>query len=199
VFGWFCVAAGVLGGLSLVILGVNGTRGFLNLLLVSAGGEWYGLKEPLMVNLVGLLWRILPGLGATFIHWTGWAVYGITLIGLCILWAITKVITEKQIGLAIVLTILVVPHLHYHDLALLLAALTAALLVLVRGGFLSARKAALLPLALSLVLLLSNSVLIVKLNFPYLVMLGLVLALYFPSYIFRGKARIKEQQPDGIG
>jgi len=120
VFGWFCLAGGVLGGISLAAVGEEGLRGFLNLLLVSASGEWYGLKEPLMVNLVGLLWRIAPGLGANLIHWTGWVVYGITLIGLCILWRRTRLITETQIGLAIVLAVFTVPHLHYHDLTLLL-------------------------------------------------------------------------------
>jgi hypothetical protein len=188
-----------MGVLSLASVGLSGLRGFLNLLIVSAGGEWYGMKEPLMINLVGLLWRVIGGLGANVIHIIGWVVYGITIIGLCVLWSRSKDIGEKEIGIAVVLAVFAVPHLHYHDLTLLLVALVAALVIMVRGGFLSAQKAALLPLALSLVLLLSNSVLIVKLNFPYLVMLGLVLALYFPSYIFRGKARIKEQQPDGIG
>ncbi len=198
VFGWFCGAAGVLGGLSLVILGVNGTRGFLNLLLVSAGGEWYGLKEPLMVNLVGLVWRVAPGLGATFIHWIGWAVYGAALAGLCILWRCSRVISEKQIGLAVVLTVFVVPHLHYHDLTLLLVALAAALVVMVREGFLQMRKAALVPLALSLAFLFSNFAPILKLAFPYLVMLLLGVALYFPGSFFRGKTSISEGQSDGI-
>ena len=43
-----------LGLVSLACLGWDGLRGFLDLLLVSAGGEWYGLKEPLMVDLIGL-------------------------------------------------------------------------------------------------------------------------------------------------
>ncbi|MGD0878951.1 MAG: glycosyltransferase family 87 protein [Anaerolineales bacterium] len=198
VFGWFCLAGGVLGGVSLAAVGVEGMRGFLNLLLVSAGGEWYGLKEPLMVNLVGLLWRIAPGLSANVIHWTGWMVYGMTLIGLCILWRRTHQINEKQIGLAIVLAVFTVPHLHYHDLALLLVALVAALLILVREGFLNTQKAALGPLALSIVFLLSNFTQISKLNFPYLIMLLLGLALYFPGVIFRGKKSAYERQPDGI-
>ncbi len=184
VFGWFCAAAGVLGVLSLVILGVDGMRGFLSLLVVSAGGEWYGLKEPLMVNLVGLLWRVAPGLGDILIHWFGWAVYGSTLIGLCILWGRIRVITEKQIGLAIVLAIFVAPHLHYHDLALLLVALVAALLALVRSGFLYTHQAAIVPLALSVALLFSNFVSALEYNFPYLIMLLLVVVLYTPSVIF---------------
>jgi hypothetical protein len=188
VFGWFCLAGAMLGAASLVILGVNGTRGFLDLLLVSVGGEWYGLKEPLMVNLVGLIWRIAPGLGANIIHLIGWVLYGGTLAGLCAVWRRSREITEKQIGLAIVLTVFVVPHLHYHDLTLLLVALAVALLILVREGYLRAQKAALIPLALSLAFLLSNFAVILKLNFPYLVMLLLGFALYLPGLLFRGKA-----------
>jgi hypothetical protein len=193
VFGWFCLAGVILGILSVAAVGLDGMRGFLNMLQISASGNWYGLKEPLMVNLVGLLWRIVPGLGDTFIHWIGWAVYGGTLIGLCILWARSREITEKQIGLAIVLAVFAVPHLHYHDLTLLMVAVVAALLALVRGGMLKASKAALVPLVLSIILLFSNFALILKLNIPYLVMLLIFVALYFPGVIFRGKESVHER------
>ncbi len=194
VFGWFCLVAGVLGLLSLAAVGLEGMRGFLNLLLVSASGEWYGLKEPLMVNLVGVLWRIAPGLGANTIHFIGWVVYGMTLTGLCLLWWRTRIIDEKQIGLAIVLAVFSVPHLHYHDLTLLLVALVAALILLVRGGFLSTQKAALVPLVISIVLLFSNFAQILKLNIPYLVMIFLVLELCFPGFFIRDKKPLYEKQ-----
>jgi len=194
VFGWFCLAGGILGILSLAAVGEDGIRGFLNVMVVSAGGEWYGMKEPVMVNLVGLLWRVAPGLGANLIHWIGWAVYGITLIGLCILWGRTRLINEKQIGLAIVLTVFAVPHLHYHDLTLLLVALVAELMLLVRGGFLSTQKATLVPLALSIVFLFSNFAPVLKYNFPYLVMLLLVVVLYIPGVIFRSKSSSHESE-----
>jgi hypothetical protein len=125
-------------------------------------------------------------------------VYGLTLIGLCILWRRTRLINEKQIGLAIVLAVFAVPHLHYHDLTLLLVALAAALLILAREGFLDTQRAALVPLALSIVFLFSNLTQILKLNFPYLVMLLLGLALYFPGVIFGGKKSACKKQPDGI-
>ena len=198
VFGWFCLAGGVLGVLSLAAVGLDGIRGFLNVLQVSAGGEWYGMKEPFMVNLVGLLWRIGPGMGANVIHWIGWAVFGITLVGLCVLWSRSRDIGEKQIGLVIVLAVFAVPHLHYHDLALLLVPVLAALLLLVRGRSLGSQEAALVPLALSLALFFSNFIDALKFNFPYLVMILLALALYFPGVIFRGRESSKERQPDGI-
>ncbi|MGB8214237.1 MAG: glycosyltransferase family 87 protein [Anaerolineales bacterium] len=187
VFGWFCLAGAVLGVVSLACVGVDGIRGYLNVLLVATGGNWYGMKEPLMVNLIGLLWRAAPGLGDTVIHWIGWTVYGLALAGLCVLWARSREITEKQIGLAVTVTVFAVPHLHYHDLALLVVALVAVLLVLVRGKFLHAQNAALIPLVLSVALLFSNFLDILKYNFPYLVMLLLVIALLLPGLLFRSK------------
>jgi hypothetical protein len=183
VFGWFCVGAGFLGALSLAILGVDGMRGFLDLLQVSAGGEWYGLNEPRMVNLVGLLWRVAPGLGGDAIHWIGWAVYGMALIGLCILWARSREIAEKQVGLAVTLTVFAVPHLHYHDLTLLIVALVAILLVLVRGKFLHEQDACLVPLGISLALLFGSLIPILRSTLPYLLMVMLVLSLWFPQRI----------------
>jgi hypothetical protein len=200
VFGWFCLAGGILGVLGLAAVGVDGMRGFLNVLQVSAGGEWYGMKETVMVDLVGLLWRVTPGLGANVIHLIGWGVYGLTLVGLCILWSRSRAIGENQIGLAIALAVFAVPHLHYHDLTLLIVPVVALLLILVRGDFLSSQKAALVPLVLSLALFFSNFADVFKYNFPYVVMLLLALSLYFPGIIFHGKESSrevsKERQPD---
>ena len=181
VLGWFCAGAALLGLLSLAIMGLDGMRGFLQVLLVTAGGEWYGMKEPFMVNLVGLLWRVAPGLGGAIIRGIGWTVYGLTLAGLCVLWAHSREITEKQIGLAVTLTLFSVPHLHYHDLALLLIPIAALVLYLVRGGSLEIKKAALAPLGISVAFLFSNFAPILKYNFPYLTMLILVLALWLPG------------------
>jgi hypothetical protein len=194
VFAWFCAGAFLLGIVSLVSVGFTGLGGFLKLLLVSAGGDAYGLKEPLMVNLVGLLWRVVPGLGGNLIHWIGYVVYAATLIGLCILWARSRVITEVQIGLAVTLTLFAVPHLHYHDLTLLIVPLFASLLLVVRGKFLSEQHVAFVPLALSVAFLFSNFAPILKYNFPYLAMLLFVLIFWLPEFIFRSKRNSNVEQ-----
>jgi len=185
VFGWFFVGAVALGLVSLLLLGFDGMRGFLDLLLVSASGEWYGLKEPVMVNLVGLLWRIAPGLGGEIIRIIGWAVYGLALVGLCVLWAGSRDINEKHIGLAAMLAVFAAPHLHYHDLTLLLVPLVVAQLVLVRGGFLRAPNAGLVPLAVSLILLFGSLIPVLHYNLPYLIMVLIILLLWVPEKIFR--------------
>src|SRR3990172_1997399 len=64
VFWGFVLGAGLLAVFSLSILGLEGTREFIDILLISAGGEWYGLKENTMYNLIGLLTRASPWLEA---------------------------------------------------------------------------------------------------------------------------------------
>lgn len=183
VFVWFGLGAALLGLVSLAALGLEGMRGFANLLLVSAGGDWYGLKQPLMVNLVGLLWRAAPGLGATAIRATAWSVYGLALAGMCLLWGRSRDVTGRHFGLAVVLALFTAPHLHYHDLTLLLVPLAAGLARLVQDGLVPQRDAALIPLAVSLALLFSNFASLLKYDFPFLVMFLLGAALWYP----RGK------------
>jgi hypothetical protein len=186
VFLWFGAAAVVLGLVSWLAVGSVGMQAYLHLLLTAAGGQFYGMQEAAMVNLTGLLTRLAPGIGIQTIHWIGWIFFGLTLIGLCVAWARSREIGEKQIGLAVTLAVFAAPHLHYHDLTLLVVALLALLLGLVRGRFLEDCQAAHIPLALSLLLLFSNFAPITKYNFPYLIMLLLVLTLWIPGKFIRG-------------
>jgi len=178
---WFCVGAGILGLASLAAVGLQGMRGFFIQILVSASGEWYGLKEALMVNLVGLLWRIAPGLGGVIIHGIGWAFYGFVLVGLCVLWARSREIGEKQIVIALTLALFASPHLHYHDLTFLLVILIAATSLIARGGFIQPRDTAMGPLSISIILLLGSLVPVLKYNLPYVVMVIIVLIVWYPE------------------
>ncbi len=185
VLAWLCLGGAVLASLSFALIGFQGSQDFLDLLLVSAGGTWFGLHEFAMVDLVGLLWRFLPSLGGDVIRWAGWAVYALALAGLCLLWSRSRAIDERLIGLAVVLAIFVSPHLHYHDLALLLVPLALLMVFLVRQLHMTARQACLLPMAASLVMLFSSLVPVLKYNITALLMAALVLFLWFPQKIFR--------------
>jgi hypothetical protein len=79
VFLAFFFSAGLLALFSMIILGLNGIQGFINVLLITAGGDWYGIHQDAMVNLIGLLMRSLP-LETDAIRVIGWAVYGITIM-----------------------------------------------------------------------------------------------------------------------
>ncbi len=120
IFWGFIAGSGILAALSILLLGMEGTRKFIDILFVSAGGNWYGMKENAMYNLIGVMTRIFPQLDMGSIRTTGWIFYGIAIIGLCILWAKNKTLSEGQIGLTVILALFIVPHLHFHDLTLLL-------------------------------------------------------------------------------
>jgi hypothetical protein len=184
VFGWFCLGAGAFSIISLFILGVEGMRSFIDILLVTAGGEWYGMNQSAMVNLIGLLLRLFPGLSVESVRVIGWVVYGLTMVGLCLLWRRSRVIDERQITLAVILALSTSPHLHYHDLTLLLVPLLALILVLARGGFLSNRNIGFVPLVVSIILLFGSLIPVLKYNLPVLMMVLIVLLTWFPGKFF---------------
>jgi hypothetical protein len=194
VLAWFTLAIGLLGLASLLVLGWGGIRSYLDILLTAAGGEWYGMRETVMVNFIGLLWRLAPNLGGNFIHLSGWLVYGIASIGVSVMWARSLKITEKQIGTAVILAVFAVPHLHYHDLTLLLVPLVMIMVLLEREGIWDARNAGLLPLILSLVLLLGSLVPAIIYDLPTVAMILMVLVTWFPQKIFQSRKTALEAQ-----
>jgi putative effector of murein hydrolase LrgA (UPF0299 family) len=170
VFVGFLLGSGILALFSFLILGTSGIKQFIDILFVSAGGEWFGMKENAMYNLIGLLTRAVPQLEAGVIRTLGWIVYGIAVIGLCILWFKTRDLKNGHIGLSIILTLFFVPHLHFHDLALLLIPIYELILRSKEPGYLKTSIAILMPIAISLVLLISNASYYLQYTIPYLIM-----------------------------
>jgi len=176
VFMGYVLGSGLLAALSFLFVGVEGVQQYINILLISAGGEWHGMKEEAMFNLIGLLTRTLPMLGAENIRILGWIVYGMTILGLTFLWAERKDLPANLIGLTVILTLFTVPHLHFHDLTLLLIPMYE----LVRLGNVKKSTAIVLPIAVSLLFLISNLSVFSQYTTPYLVMLALA---YYPFYL----------------
>lgn len=181
VWWWFLTGAFLLGILCLIVLGWDGICNLVNFLMVSAGGQWYGLHPEDMPTLSGLIRRTAPGADVQVIQFTSWGTYLITIAGLCIHFRKSKKIGEQQIGLAVLVSLFVVPYLHYHDLACLLIPILCLARVLDDGNFLEARNSALLPLIVSLMLLFGSLMPALKYNVPYLVMILLILVLWFPE------------------
>jgi len=173
VFWGFVLGAGLLAVFSLSILGLEGTREFIDILLISAGGEWYGLKENTMYNLIGLLTRASPWLEAGLIRLLGWIVYAIAIISLCILWAKNRNQEDGHVRLTVTLALFAVPHLHFHDLALLLIPIYELMRPSMRSGGLKTSIAIMLPIAISFLFLISNATPCLRYTVPYLIMLVL--------------------------
>jgi hypothetical protein len=171
----YVIGGGLLAIVSFLIMGVEGLQNYINILLISAGGEWHGMKEEAMFNLIGLLKRAAPGLSAEAIRISGWTFYGLTLLGLFFLWSGFDNRLNNKIGLTVILALVMVPHLHFHDLALLLIPMYE----LIYSGKLKAPAATVLPIAASLLLLISNSSFYLQYSIPYLIILGLAVYPYF--------------------
>lgn len=183
VFLGFALGSGVLALISFLIIGMDGTHEFINVLLISAGGEWYGMKQYAMYNLIGILMRTLPWLGEETIRTIGWMIYGATIIALCIFWARSKDLQVGQIGLTVILALFSVPHLHFHDLTLLLIPIYELIRSSAQDSGLSkTENATVLPIAISLLLLLGNISPLLQYTFPYLIMLALTVFLYYSKY-----------------
>jgi hypothetical protein len=173
VFLGFILGSGTLAVLSFSILGIQGTYEFIDMLLLSAGGRWYGMKQEAMFNLIGLLLRIAPGLGADTIRLIGWVVYAVTVVGLCMLWARHEGPKGGPIGLTITLALFVAPHLHFHDLTLLLIPIYEILRTGGESGNLEVPLVVAAPMAISILLLVSNISPLLQYTTPYLIMLAL--------------------------
>ena len=185
VWWWFCIGASLLVLVSICLLGWTGIENFLRILVTSADGEGNKFfNENMMVNLIGLLRRTFPFLQAAFVRLVGWLGFAAAIIYLCVVWFRNGEIKERHIGLAVIVTIIGVPHFHYHDLALLLIPLFGVIRVMLDKKLLKTREAVLLPLSASLLLFVSYLLLpVLKYFIPYLLEILLLVALWFPEKV----------------
>jgi hypothetical protein len=195
VWWWFCAGAGVLVLVSVLLLGWTGIVNFLRILITSADGEGNKFfNENLMVNLIGLLRRTILFLDAALVRLVGWIGFAAGIIYLCVVWAKNAEIQERNIGLAVIVTIIGAPHFHYHDLALLLIPIFCLIRVLLDNKLLKTREAVLLPLGASMLLFISYFLLpVFKYVVPYLLEIILLAALWYPEKVIFWK-RPKKQE-----
>lgn len=147
----FFIIAGFLGLISILILGKEGTLDFTNLLQVSANGTWYGMNEPAMVNLIGLTWRIFPSIEPRIAHAIGWGGY-LTGIGIAsFLWMKARELDGRLLSISIIIALLCAPHLHYHDLTVLIIPLIFTVILPV--SVIPLKRLALLPFGISLLMI----------------------------------------------
>ncbi len=179
VFWWFLASAGVLGLYSLLLVGWQGAWQYLQVLGLSTGVAAHGWDEVLMYNLVGLLIRLFPALDVSLIHTIGWVVFGLSLLTLCLVWRLSHSLQVWHIALAISLSLFASPHLHYHDLALLLVSILGLGLVGIRSGRLGHFLASLLPMLVSLLLVLGDHWEVAHYPLTYLLLFSLPVLTWF--------------------
>jgi hypothetical protein len=174
VWWWFCAGVLALGLYSFIQVGWTGVKDYLYILTISSGGTGYGLAEAAMFNFTGLVMRLAPGLEIGLVHALGWGLFATALVGLCALWGFSKTIGYRHIVLAVTLSLFAAPHLHYHDLALLVVPLLGLGMAGVAAGRWTVRQAATLPILASVILLFSEFWNLAHFIIPYLLMTALI-------------------------
>jgi len=187
VWWWFVAWSLILIAYSYLLVGVQGLEGFVQVLLVS--GQGTGFDVEYMITLMGALLRLFPNIDPVLFDIIGYGVYALAILSLCVLWAKSRALRFEHIGLAVLFSMVFSPHMHSHDLSLLLIPALGAAATLAASKVLSQKYAALLPLCVSVLLALNDipsSKIVV-----YLVMLALALLLWFPAWF---KPNRKEPQ-----
>ena len=125
---WFCGATALLGLYSLLLVGWGGLVDLLGLMRLSAAGWGYGTNQDAMFNFLGLMIRTAPALDSATLDALKWTVYLLTIAGLCWFWWNRRdALSVREIGVAIPFMLFASPHLHQHDLSLLVLPALGAL------------------------------------------------------------------------
>jgi len=120
---WLCWA--------LATVGIAGVLGFISAIASVAGLSEFGVDPRPMVNIAGLIRRLLPDSGLTAARVFAWMTWLGTLLFLCWRWSGSRSAggpAAADLGLAVVLSLVFSPHLNFSDLAMLHAAAAPALL-----------------------------------------------------------------------
>ena len=176
---WFCGGAAVLGLYSLALVGFGGVRDFFALLKISANGQGFNMYQNAMFNFTGMVLRLLPRANLDTVHIAAWGLLLAAVIGLSVWWKVSLGIRYRHIVLAVTLSLFAAPHLHYHDLALLLVPVIGLGIVLVTACRLKVRRAAALPMLVSVVWMFGEVWEPSRLTFTYLLMIGLSALTWF--------------------
>jgi hypothetical protein len=179
VWWWFLAWGLILLVYCYLLVGVQGLEGFVQVLLFS--GQGTGIDVDKMVTLMGAILRLFPNIDPGLFHIIGYGGYALAILFLCFLWAKSRALEFKQVGLAILLSMVFSPHMHKHDLSLLLIPALGAATILAVNHVWSRKYAVLLPLGASLILAV-NDISYIK-TVVYLLMLALALFLWFPGWL----------------
>jgi hypothetical protein len=184
VFWWFLAGSVALTAYSVWMVNFQGAAQLLQAITISVEGGGYGMSEATMFNLTGLLVRAWSAPGSNAIHAVGWAAYLAGVIGLSLLWAKSRQIDPRHLGLAVVLGLFTSPHLHYHDLGLLILPVIGIAISMIQSNTWQGIQPAWFIGGISILMLVFDN-LAVRYLFVYLLMVLLIVFLWFPQILKR--------------
>jgi hypothetical protein len=146
---------------------------------VSGSGENFKINEQNMINLIGLARRVFPGISPILARRIGWIFYALALSFLVIYFGFKNgTIDGKDVSLATIAGIFFSPHTHVQDMVMLIIPIMALVFLLMQKQVIPPNRVVLIPLFISFVLLFSYSSPVLMHSIPYVLMLGLLLAIW---------------------
>lgn len=152
---------------SLLMLGQQGSLDFIQTLRISSSGEWFGMNEAAMFNLLGFSLRLFPGTNLLLMRQAAWTLFAGAAILTSISFAKVKMDNDVKFSITLIIYILVSPHLHYHDLSLLLIPAFILARKYEKSEFSTLKKMSMVFLAASLLIFFSNFFSVLFYNIPY--------------------------------
>jgi len=180
---WFCGVASLFAVYSLLLVGPNGVRDFFTMISISARGQGYEINQQAMLNFTGLFLRLFPQVNLDILHIITWGLFCAALAGLAIWWKYSSEIGYRQIVLAVTVSLFVAPHLHYHDLTLLIVPCLGVGLAAIRTYRLKVGDVAGLLTLISSSLMISFLWVPIQNILPYLWMAFMVWVVWHWSYV----------------
>lgn len=193
VFGYFLVFGGCLVLYSFLLVGLPGFQDFIQLLIKSAQSI-HNSSQAAMYNLLGFLLRTFPKLRNETAQIISWIVYGVSILSLCFFWYSRRSIGIQELSVAVLVSILASPHLHFHDMVIILIPLLTIGLVAVEKLNLPQSAIPFSILIVSSILLFSELSNALRVTIPYLLWIILSLGVLQISRlsILRGPLREKK-------
>jgi hypothetical protein len=178
---WFLIWSSILLIYCYLFIGWTGLNGFIKVLIFS--GQGFGFDVEKMATLMGAILRWFPGIDPSLLHIVGYLGYFLAFLFLCIVWVRSAKIGFSQINIAILCTILFAPHFHGHDLLILLIPSIGVAFILSNRNLLDMKFAALIPVAVSVLLIVGD--IGAWIFIVYLVIISLALLSWRPEALFR--------------
>lgn len=149
VFWGFVLGASVLAGISIWLLGIDGTFKFLESLRYIEGTIWVEKHSLDMPTLSGIIRRTFTVTNAALAKGFVWSCYLLGIAGFCFWWYRSKDISEAHIGMVSLAAIFLLPYAHYHELTLMLIPIFCVLRLLEKQVHIPQYYSAVLPLVVS--------------------------------------------------
>jgi hypothetical protein len=127
VFTGFLFGVAILGLYSVSLIGLQGVIDYVELIRETSIGETLVIAEARMPNFLGLIHRLGGGDSRAVAAMAAWLTWIVFIVATSIWWrSLGPRVSSVHCGLLIVGTLLLVPHIHLHDLAILTVPAIAA-------------------------------------------------------------------------